>query len=215
MKHRLLLITVALNISKRGGEGSVTHKNKHDPDHNRYGNETLIFYLSNYLITTDRLWLASTTSRAAALSQQLQPRLASPPLVSFLPAVCSTVAASLQPPSCLQETICSRDAPKWPAKLRPCNKGSCDVLKSYRERSKGGWGADGWLKKKKAWPQQLHFFLSLALICSREQQMILRHSCEDCIFFSFICLSDINYIFIYRICKKELRNVGEGKVIKN
>ena len=149
MKHRLLLITVALNISKRGGEGSVTHKNKHDPDHNRYGNETLIFYLSNYLITTDRLWLASTTSRAAALSQQLQPRLASPPLVSFLPAVCSTVAASLQPPSCLQETICSRDAPKCPATLRQCNKGSFGVSKADREGGGGGGGADGWLKKKK------------------------------------------------------------------
>lgn len=58
-------------------------------------------------------------------------------------------------------------------------------------------------------------FLSLALICSREQQMILSRSCENCIFFLLSASQTlIIYLFI-EYAKKELRNVGEGKVIKN
>lgn len=188
-------------------------------DHNRYGNETLIFHISNYLFRLDRLWLAPTTSPAAAPSQQLQPRLASPALFSVLPVVCSTVAASPQPPACLRETIHSRNTPKWPAKLRPWNKGTCDVLKSYREKRWGGVGWGGWVgglkKKKHGLSNSTFFFLSLALICSREQQMILRRSCEDCIFFFLLSASQTLIIYLYiEYAKKSWGMLGKAKWLK-
>lgn len=62
----------------------------------------------------------------------------------------------------------------------------------------------------------LFFIIGINLFSNNKWFSAARVRIELFFFFpSFICLSDINYIFIYRICKNELRNVGEGKVIKN
>lgn len=76
------------------------------------------------------------------------------------------------------------------------------MTKNYCLSSKTRW---------KQTPQQLFLW---ALIWSWEQQMILSCSCENCNFFSFICRSDINYIFIYRICKKSRGRLGKAKWLK-
>ena len=83
------------------------------------------------------------------------------------------------------------------------NEAACDVQVEGKIKNK--------IKNKNPLLQQV--LLSLALICSPEQQMILFSLAR--ILFSFICLTDINYIFIYRICtQKETQNVGGGKLIK-
>lgn len=105
----------------------------------------------------------------------------------------------------LQDKVWSRNTSKWPAKpfLLEQNNIWCARCCTKRE---GGC-------KKPGLSKSAFFIVGINLFSrtTNDSLMLL----WGFYFFSFICLSDINYIFIYRICKKELRNAGEGKLIKN
>lgn len=213
MGNHLLLITLThtyTHFKQRGRDRSVKSniKTNMPQGHNRDSNETWRHLRHCFVIGGVPLYATCIRLPLIGIHHSNGTITAAPALAHFSTSLlCSPsgVYSSCQPAArLLKETICSRNTPKWPPKLRLWNKGTCDVWKFYKKKR----------GVKKAWPQQLHFFIvgiNLFLRTTNDSQTLL----WELYFFSFICLSDINYIFIYRICKKELRNVEDGKVIKN